>query len=283
MTEVIEQLQKLGFSQYEAQAYVALLKENPANGYELAKQSGIPRPSIYPVLQKLEERGAVRRVETPEGTRYAPLPPQDLIAKLNRQFQGTIEAASTSLSEIVTPPALEYTQNFRGYPELLDYSRQMLDSASEHLLVAIWPEESKALAEPLKQAARRGIHLTTLCLNGCERPCSYCQGGVFRFQLAPPEKARWLVLVADHAEMLAGEITPGQETLAVRTRQQMLVNLTAGYIQNSLVLARILSGLGDRIDGLLDSATQSDLDRLQGQDRWFDTMRRLIHPRGNPG
>ncbi len=283
MSVVIEQLQELGFSQYEAQAYVSLLKENPLNGYELAKRSGIPRPSIYPVLQRLEERGAIRRVETPEGARYAPVPAQELIYKLNQDLHRAIETASASLSEITSPPTIEYTQNFRGYAELLTYAHRMLETASSQALVALWPEEAGLLAEPLQQAQERGVHLVTLCLNGCDHPCPYCRGNIFRFQLAPTEQARWLVLVTDQAEMLAGEITPGQETLAVCTRQKMLVSLTAGYIRNSIALARILTGLGGLFDGLLDSETQADLNSIQGQEHWLDTMRELIHAGGNPG
>jgi predicted transcriptional regulator len=283
MIDIIEHLQQLGFGQYETQAYVALLKDNPANGYELAKQSVIPRPSIYSVLQKLENQGIVRRVETPNGTRYAPLPHQELISRLNHQFQGVIEAASISLSEIAAPATVEYAQNFRGYPGLLDYSRRMLETTRSHLLVVTWPEEARALAEPLQQARQRDIHLTTLCLRGCERPCSYCQGNIFRFRLVPiTQQARWLVLVADRAEMLAGEIIPGQDTLAVSTRQRMLVDLAIGYIQNSIALARILSGLGDLFDNLLDSETQADLDLLQSQDHWFDSMRQVIYAPENP-
>jgi len=276
MQIVIEQLQRLGFSQYEAQAYIALIKENPANGYELAKRSGIPRPSIYPVLQKLEERGAIGRVETPTGTRFVPLPPDDLLSKLSHQFQGHIEAASNSLNEIASSPTPEYTQNFRGYLELLDFARRMLQSAQRHVLIITWPEEARALADPLRHAKERGIRLTTLCLNGCERPCSYCQGHIFRFQFAPPETSRWLVLVADHGELLAGEIASGQETLAVYTRQKMLVKLAAGYIQNSIVLAKFISNLGDGLNSLLSPQTHADLEKLQDQDRWFDTMSRLI-------
>lgn len=63
-------LQQLGFGDYEARAYVALLQRSPLNGYELAKSSGIPRANIYAVLQKLEERNAVVRLDTPTGSRY---------------------------------------------------------------------------------------------------------------------------------------------------------------------------------------------------------------------
>ena len=55
MEPIVELLQKLGFGEYEARAYVALLQNRPLNGYELAKASGLPRANVYSVLQKLED------------------------------------------------------------------------------------------------------------------------------------------------------------------------------------------------------------------------------------
>ena len=46
MTDVVELLQQLNFSEYEARAYIALLQHNPLNGYALAKESGIPRACL---------------------------------------------------------------------------------------------------------------------------------------------------------------------------------------------------------------------------------------------
>ena len=73
MADITALLQQLGFSEYEARAYLALLQRNPLNGYELAKVSGLPRANVYAVLQKLEERGAVVRLDMPSGARYAPV------------------------------------------------------------------------------------------------------------------------------------------------------------------------------------------------------------------
>ena len=44
--QLLPQLVKLGFSEYEAKAYIALLGKSPVSGYELAKQSGVPRSMI---------------------------------------------------------------------------------------------------------------------------------------------------------------------------------------------------------------------------------------------
>ena len=55
---VVDKLVAIGFSEYEAKAYAALLRENPVTGYQLAKISSVPRSMIYEVLGKLTTRGA---------------------------------------------------------------------------------------------------------------------------------------------------------------------------------------------------------------------------------
>ena len=52
----ITRLNRIGFSEYEAKAYVALLRKSPVSGYELSKMSGVPRSMIYEVVGKLARR-----------------------------------------------------------------------------------------------------------------------------------------------------------------------------------------------------------------------------------
>ena len=51
-----QKVQDLGFTSYEAMAYVSLLENNPVTRYELGKNSGVPRSAIYNVIQKLEQK-----------------------------------------------------------------------------------------------------------------------------------------------------------------------------------------------------------------------------------
>ncbi len=282
MTQVTDQLRQLGFSQYEAEAYVALLEESPANGYEVAKRSGVPRPNIYPVLQKLEAQGIALRVDTPEGSKFVPLPPEELISRLTRQNNAALEAASIGLSEIANPPIREYTLNLHGFPMLFEHTRSMMESVRQRLLLILWPEESLVLAEPLLRARQRGVHMSTLCLNGCLVPCGNCQGDLYRFRLAPPDKSRFLVVVRDGEEMLAGEITPPGEPVAVRTRQSMLVKLAEGYIRNSIALSSIIFNLSNEFEEKRNPNMLASLNALQGNDRWFDVMHQLILSGGSP-
>src|SRR5215212_5576839 len=126
MADTVVLLQQLGFGDYEARAYIALLQRSPLNGYELAKASGVPRSNIYPVLQKLEARGAVVRLEMPGGTRYTPVQPQELISQLGNQFQQALDAAQRSLEAAVAPAEDVYVRNLRGHTVLLDHAQALV-------------------------------------------------------------------------------------------------------------------------------------------------------------
>ena len=50
---------RFGYTGSEARTYMALLRQHPATGYELASLGGIPRSAIYNVLKRLEQAGLV--------------------------------------------------------------------------------------------------------------------------------------------------------------------------------------------------------------------------------
>jgi DNA-binding MarR family transcriptional regulator len=283
---IVEQLQQLGFSQYEAQAYITLLQRSPLNGYELAKISGIPRPNIYSVLQKLEERGAVVRMDSPEGTRYSPVASEELIQRLRSHFQDSLEAARRSLEAVKTAPEEEHVWNARGYPALLEHARSFVEAASRELLVAVWPAEAEALSTNLEAAHARGVKITTLCLAGCPGECGSCRGQIHRYPIAPEQETHCLLLVPDESEVLAGEVGPEGVAVAVRTRQRLLVNLASWYIRQSIALSVLLLNLGDRLDGLIDPRTRDLLESLApagAPGGWLDEMHRLLKNAGAEG
>src|SRR5262249_13465626 len=173
-------LQQLGFSEYEARAYLALLQRNPLNGYELAKVSGLPRANTYAVLQKLEERGAVVRLDLPNGSRYAPVAPAELTERIASRFQDVLGATQQALDDLAVPAGAESIWNIQGYTTLLDHAQALIAATQERLLVAIGRQEAAALAGMLAQAEARGVAVTTLCLDECLEDCGGCRGMICR-------------------------------------------------------------------------------------------------------
>lgn len=285
MKTTLKELQSLGFSEYEARAYVALLKSSPLNGYELAKASGLPRANVYSVLQKLEERGAVVRLDEAGGVRYSPVPAQELIDRIRRRYEETLDSVRQGLEELTVPAEREYVWNARGYPIMVEHARALVDGAQEKLLLAVWPPEAEALAASTAAAEKRGVKVTTLCLEGCQQECGHCRGHLYRYPVVPEQGTRWLVIVPDGAELLTSEIgQKGDEALTVRTRQRLLVDLARWYIRHSIALAAVINDLGDGFENLLQPATRSVLASIGPDSQtngWLEHMHRLLSRRKN--
>lgn len=274
MTDVVELLQQLNFSEYEARAYIALLQHNPLNGYALAKESGIPRANIYSVLQKLEERGAVLAVETNGGTSYVPVAPDELIHRLGVRIEGILQAAHHSLAQTAKPVEQNYVQNIQGYAQLLDHARDLIGRAQKHLLIALWQPEAESLAEPIAAAQARGVIIDTLCFQACPGECGICRGRIYRYHVTPNQSTPWLIVIQDEMDMVAG--TTGQQSGAIRTQQLSLIQVVTWYIQHSLALAAVLSDLGGELEARLRPETR-ELLRAIGQGRsWLDYMLHLV-------
>ncbi|RPI85197.1 MAG: TrmB family transcriptional regulator [Chloroflexi bacterium] len=225
MQKTVEQLMLLGFSQYEAQAYITLLEHNPTSGYELAKASGIPRANIYRILDKLEERGAVLRDESPEGTRYVPTHPSELVSRLRNGYQTSLEVVEESLCRISKSTEPDTVWNLQGYKALIKHALSTIDSAQEKIQIAIWPSEAIKIEHSIEQAEKRGVEVTTLCLAGCKQPCGSCRGTVQMTPTAAQDDGNWLIIIRDAEEVLAGEVRGNGDAQSLRTRQKMVVRL----------------------------------------------------------
>ena len=272
MQDAVELLKDLGFGNYEARAYVALLQHTPLNGYELAKLSGVPRANIYDVLQKLVERGAVVRLGTPQTVRYRPLPPGELLQRLDSHFQEIQDQARRALEQLTAPVEHEYVCNVQGYSGTLEHTRSLIQAAQQRLMIANWPQEASALAPDLARALARGVEVITLCFAACPGRCSACQGKVYRYQVVQEEQTRQFLLVADDAEVLASEIGPGEQAFTIRTRQKLLVDLAEGYVRRSTALAAVFEDLADCQQSPLKPQTLAILAALNPFSRSFSWL-----------
>ncbi len=98
-------LTQLGFSQYEASCYMALVGSHPVNGSQLSKISGIARSRIYDVLRSLIAKGYVIEVQAGQ---YAPLPSDEVIRRLKREFETNIDRVEKEISKATQKEDFEY-------------------------------------------------------------------------------------------------------------------------------------------------------------------------------
>ena len=94
--EIISLLEKFGFSTNAAKAYISLLINNPATGYEISKDAGIPRSAIYATLNRMEKMGIVN-YEGDSPKKFIPLSPSSLVEHLQSMHTDQLSDLNNAL------------------------------------------------------------------------------------------------------------------------------------------------------------------------------------------
>jgi sugar-specific transcriptional regulator TrmB len=165
LDELIQRLQALGFSQYEARAYCALLQKSPANGHEVAKTAGIPTSKIYETLERLHQKGAVL-VQRSEPTLWAPVPHRELVATLRNRMDTTFSAVEQGLAQLGREQDTRLTWSLSGRGNVLESLRGAIDRTQQRLAAVIPAREVDQLAAALRAAVERGVALDLIVSDG---------------------------------------------------------------------------------------------------------------------
>ena len=242
----IDSLVELGFSEYEAKVYVALLRENPVTGYQIAKVSGVPRSMVYEVLGKLTARGAAMTLHKEGSTRYAPVPAAEFLDQLHREHEDLIDSLKSDLIAIDTASDLEYVWNIEGNENVMAKAEEMIAQASKQIYLALLPEMFPDLQLELSEAIERGVRVAVYTTGDLDLP-----GG--QVIVSPvPEAAEqrleglWLILVIDGEEALIGELRTENLARASWTGSPLFVFIAEHHLRTDLYLPQVLTMLGER-------------------------------------
>ena len=152
-------LEKLGLSDYEARAYVALVVKSHATADELAAISMLPRTSVYKALRTLEKKKYVTAT-VGRPTTYYPVAVEEIRARtlieLNEMFD-KLAAIKGMLSE-------------KGTPQLV--LGDMIESAKRSIMVSspAIAEIRSAHAHRFKDAVNRDVKIVIITLPGAKVP-----------------------------------------------------------------------------------------------------------------
>jgi HTH-type transcriptional regulator, sugar sensing transcriptional regulator len=270
-----QHLSALGFGDYEIRAYVALLAKGAMNGYQLAKISGVPRPNIYGVLERLRERGAVTGSEVEGGTEYQAIPAEEMLAGLSRSFQSSVTQAKTALQEVQSHVEQPMAWNVRGYEGLLEKAEKIIRSAKRDVFLALWPQEAGPLTAALASVLKRGIKPTILCVHGCEQECGGCAGHIYRYPAAGKNGARSFVLIVDQQIMVMGDIQADGSAIGAHSHSAAMITVATQYILNAIAVSEIVRSLGPELLKIVDPQAMAALKGAglaMNHQSWFDRV-----------
>jgi sugar-specific transcriptional regulator TrmB len=156
-----EVLGKVGLTQYEARAYIALVARGVGDASTLATAAGIPRTSAYKVLESLAGKGYA----SPTGGKpilFRPTPPLDVAETLKGAIQEVFEQLAT-LHRVVAEhgePQLVYLLS--GREKVVAKVGDLLDQSARTFILTT-PQVAEVrdeLGKKIQHAVKRGVRVT---------------------------------------------------------------------------------------------------------------------------
>jgi len=240
--EISKLLVNLGFTEYEAKAYLTLLHESPLTGYAIARDSGVPRSKIYEVLGNLVDRGDVL-VSNGEPVQYAPKPPAELIASRRQIMEKQLDQAEKGLEQFLeqkTPTDLIW--DIRGREEILSRMREVIGRAEHVLLLGIWAEDAAEIYDALAAAAQRRVAISVVSYGDLALPFAQ----VYLHEPGAKEieedyGGRWMIISIDGKEIITGIISMGKESRAAWSAHLGIVMPITEQLKHDLYITVMLN------------------------------------------
>ena len=233
-------LKNLLFTDYEAKAYIALLKNSPATGYAVAKNSGVPRTKIYDVLNNMIKRGDVI-VSPGNPPFYRALPPKSLITARKEQAQKNFAVAEHLLEQLdISQNDDGDIWNITGRDSILQKVKECINGANRRILLEIWADDFKEIAVELKEAADRGVNVTIVSYGAIAAEFANLYLHDMSDEITEENGGRWLVVSVDDSQVVAGTISMEEKNRAAWTMNPALLMPLTEVIVHDLYIAEIL-------------------------------------------
>jgi Cd2+/Zn2+-exporting ATPase len=259
--DLLSGLGDLGFTEYEAKIYLALLRENPTNGYQLSKKTGVPRSMVYEALGRLHARGAVLKSGAERSTIYRPLPPEELLDRYDRQHQQLISGLRDNLLSLYDSNNEESLWTISGREASFAYASKMIANSKNEVYLVLDDTALEQLRSEIISAGERGNKIGVLLTGTDELNCG-------QVSYHPPAESElqgldnMVVVVVDGKECLIADMNHEMTTTVTSSRN--LVLITRQFVWMELFAQRI----NERVNpDLLDQLEENDRKILQSFSR----------------
>lgn len=234
--EIIDLLSEFGLPANLGKTYVALLSNNPATGYEICTQSGVPRSAIYSVLNKLEALGIINSIgQSPK--RYVPIPPSGLLEHFSQLHSDRINLLTEALEDLDTDSNTFDFWHIHGYRNLILKLRESISKTSEKLFLSIWAKELVQLENELENAEKRGVEISIFSFTKLEKEF----GNTISYNLDEEKLEKvWnpkVILVEDQKITIMGSANAKNGNRAIWTNNDAITEIATNHIILDITLA----------------------------------------------
>jgi sugar-specific transcriptional regulator TrmB len=232
--DIIQSLEKLGLSKYEAKAYLAFLSESPLTGYKVSKISGVPRSRIYETIEKLMAKGLVLSQEG-DTTLLRPVSLESFLEKKEKESRKNINFLKANLPQIEKSKEDHGIWNITGRDRIFETINHVISQANSHIYLVSFDTDLLLFENELINAERRkipifGVYCGTKSfeLKNLDshqgQPCSTCQD---------------IALSIDSRKALVGCTVPADKARVALTENPGLIYVAEQYIKHEILISQV--------------------------------------------
>jgi HTH-type transcriptional regulator, sugar sensing transcriptional regulator len=251
--QAVRRLIDLGFSQYEAQAYVGLVGREPMTGYALSNITGVPQPKVYETLHRLAAKGVVAATGG-EPVRFAAVPAAQLLTDLESSFRERLTHAQRDLDRLSEEPEegqYRMLRAFSAWASIEKHAVKILDGSKRHVYVSVNCTRLQAIAAAISRADDRGVTLDVLHFG---RPVVRIKHGrtvahdSTRGVIYRRHQARHVAIVGDSEDVMWAVAEDGVRWQSLVGQDHLLAALAKGYIRHDIYVQQIWNDFHDVLE-----------------------------------
>lgn len=236
MNPIVEQMKRLGLTEYEVKAYLTLLSEHPINGYALSKNSGIPRSRIYEILDGLKKKQLVFEHKDGKAVSYTPLEPSLLVKKLRQDFETVIDSVDDYTHKLYMAEEVDTEpKQLTGRTQILDMVRVLIRGAKHRIALSVWDEELKVLRDDLDIMVARGVLLRGVYFGMSNPYESLVSHRRIERYLAEKDE-RFIIVVIDDKHVISGVVSRGDASKVTWSKDPEVVEMSDDFIAHDVMI-----------------------------------------------
>lgn len=244
MEQVIQIMNKYGFSEMETKVYTTLLEKGTLTGYEVSKQSGVARSKVYNILEKLVQKNLIV-INKSEPKLYHAISSNEFLARLEKNVQEDLAFLTSNLGLIKEEAEEEMLWKLDNYQHMTEKASYVIKKAQHSLLIQLWQEDLNEEFIALLQAAEKRLEQFVVILfskkHDYQLPLEkyYIHG--FESEKLADFGSRWINIVADETEVVFGTIDENNRQVDITwTKNNAMVSLAKEYIKHDAYTLKII-------------------------------------------
>ncbi len=243
---IMQDMKKLGFSEYECKAYFSLLEDFPLNGYALSKNSGIPRSRIYEVLKNLIAKQVVFEQAEEKNKLYYPVDPKIFIKKIKSHYDDIF----SNISQMADRIYKEKKQDDRlviikGRKNIISFLNLLIKGAEKRIALSIWDEELKELTSELEKAIERNVALRGIYF-GEDNPFDTLIPHRRIQRYMAEKKERYISIIIDKTHAISGIVSRDENSKVTWTQDEGFIEISEDYIAHDLIVNLYSASLDEK-------------------------------------